>query len=265
MRAECTISAWVGLGLAVGAHATDLPPVVRLLRACRCSRRLRLPRRLPVPAALVAPPQSHLRGPRAARLDHGPGGAHGRGGARVDRRRPPRSSTPVFRKTFQGMLQHGYGRCEHLWTRVDTVARRVDRGRTGASLADLNIAFIDLALRPPRHPAPKRCAAPSSARPVDGRLGSQISSGRLEAKRYLAAAGSRDYMIEDGVFPLASVVTSFQDYEPVEYPQLGGRPIRSPTSRCSTCCSRVGPERALSVIRRAAGRSGPGRTRRRAD
>ena len=74
---------------------------------------------------------------------------------------------------------------------------------------------------------------------------------RVGAKRYLAAAGS-DYMTQDEVFPLAEVETCFQDYEPVEYPQLGADQF-VPYLSVLDLLLHAGPGRALSVIRAGSG------------
>jgi hypothetical protein len=150
-----------------------------------------------------------------------------------------------FRRTFHGMLQHGYGRSAHLDELAPSLSRWIESDWT--SLADLNIAFIELTLGLLGIQAHiLRSSDLGSVGQRSARLADLLD--RLGAARYLAAAGSRDYMIEDGVFPLADVVTCFQDYEPVVYPQLGTEGF-VPTLSVLDVLLQVGPDRALSVIR----------------
>ena len=150
-----------------------------------------------------------------------------------------------FRRTFRGMVQQGYGRSEHLPELLPSLNRWIESD--WANLADLNIAFIDLALRLLGIQTQTfRSSEVGSTGRRSARLADLLS--RLGAKRYLAAAGSRDYMVEDGVFPLAGIATCFQDYEPVRYPQLGADRF-VPYLSVLDLLLQVGPDRALSVIR----------------
>jgi hypothetical protein len=154
-----------------------------------------------------------------------------------------------FRKTFLGMLQHGYGRCEHLVEVMPSLCQWIESD--WASLADLNISFIDLALGLLGIQTPTlRSSELGSVGRRSARLADLLN--RVGANRYLAAAGSRDYLIEDEVFPLAEVMTCFQDYEPVAYPQLGSDQF-VPYLSVLDLLLQAGPGRALSVIRAGSG------------
>ena len=120
-----------------------------------------------------------------------------------------------------------------------------------ASLADLNISFIDLTLGLLDIQTPTlRSSELGSVGRRSARLADLLN--RVEAKRYLAAAGSREYMKEDEVFPLAEVMTCFQNYQPVEYPQLGADQF-VPYLSVLDLLLQAGPGRALSVIRAGSG------------
>ncbi len=157
--------------------------------------------------------------------------------------------TPIvdadFRKTFRGLLQHGYGRSEHLEALLPALDGWIERD--WANLADFNIAFIELAFELLGIRTETRRSSEVGS---EGRRSARLADllGRLEATRYLSAAGSREYMVEDGVFPLAGVETSFQDYEPVAYPQQGASEFVSSLSVLDLLLQ-VGPERAGAVIR----------------
>ena len=150
-----------------------------------------------------------------------------------------------FRKTFLGMLQHGYGRCEHLVEVLPSLRRWIESDWT--TLADLNISFIELTLG--LLGIETRTLRSSELGSV-GRRSARLADllGRVGATRYLAAVGSRDYMTEDQVFPLEGVVTCFQDYQPAEYPQLGSDRF-VPYLSVLDLLLQAGPDRALSVIR----------------
>jgi WbqC-like protein family len=150
-----------------------------------------------------------------------------------------------FRTTFRGMLQQGYGRSAHLDELMPSLIRWIESDWD--SLAELNIAFIDLAVG---DLGIQTRMLRSSEVGSTGRRSARLADllRRLGAKSYLAAAGSRDYMVEDGVFPVAEVATSFQDYEPVEYPQVGADRF-VPYLSVLDLLLQVGPDRALSVIR----------------
>jgi hypothetical protein len=150
-----------------------------------------------------------------------------------------------FRKSFLGMLQHGYGRCEHLEEAMPSLCRWIESD--WASLADLNISFIDLTLGLLGIQTPTlRSSELGSAGRRSARLADLLH--RVGARRYLAAAGSRDYMTKDAVFPLAEVMTSFQNYQPVAYPQVGADKF-VPYLSVLDLLLQTGPGRALSVIR----------------
>jgi hypothetical protein len=166
-----------------------------------------------------------------------------------DRRASINRVSPVldtgFRRTFRGMLQQGYAHSVHLEDLMPLLNRWVESD--WANLAELNIAFIELAsgLLGIQSQTLRSSEVGSTGR-RSARLADLLS--RLGATRYLAAAGSRDYMVEDGVFPLADIVTCFQDYQPVEYPQRGTDRF-VPHLSVLDLLLQVGPDRALGVIR----------------
>jgi len=150
-----------------------------------------------------------------------------------------------FRKTFRGVLQHGYGRSDHLDMLQPALDDWIDREWT--TLADFNIAFIELVLAQLGIETETRRSSEIGS---SGKRSARIADllGRVGATRYLSAAGSRDYMLEDGVFPLAGVDTAFQDYAPAAYPQAGASEF-VPYLSVLDVLLQVGPERALGVIR----------------
>jgi hypothetical protein len=150
-----------------------------------------------------------------------------------------------FRKTFLGMLHHGYARSEHLEEVMPSVCRWLESD--WANLADLNISFIELTLG---LLGIQTATLRSSELGSQGRRSARLAEllHRVGAKRYLAAAGSREYMTEDDVFPLADIVTYFQVYQPVDYPQLGADPF-VPYLSVLDLLLQTGPGRALGVIR----------------
>jgi WbqC-like protein family len=150
-----------------------------------------------------------------------------------------------FRKTFRGMVQQAYSRSDHLQELMPPLNRWIEAD--WASLADLNIAFIELALRLLGiQTGTLRSSEMGSTGHRSARLADLLS--RLGARRYLAAAGSREYMTEDGVFPLTEIETYFQDYQPAPYPQVGTDRF-VPYLSVLDLLLQVGPDRALGVIR----------------
>jgi hypothetical protein len=150
-----------------------------------------------------------------------------------------------FKKRFRGMLKHGYGRSEHVGELMPALESWIRRDWT--SLADLNIAFIQHAfeLLDIRTETLR-----SSELGSTGRRSARVADllGRVSAKRYLATPGARDYMVEDGVFPLEDIETCFQEYEPVEYPQVGASQF-VPYLSVLDLLLQVGPDRARNVVR----------------
>jgi hypothetical protein len=150
-----------------------------------------------------------------------------------------------FKGTFRGMLQQGYGRSDHLEELMPSLTTWIESD--WAYLADLNIAFIELVFRLVGiETKTLRSSDVGSAGRRSARLADLLR--RVGAGRYVSAAGSRDYMAEDGVFPLAGVETCFQDYEPVEYPQQGADQF-VPQLSVLDLLLQVGPDRALDTIR----------------
>ena len=150
-----------------------------------------------------------------------------------------------FRRTFRGMVQQGYAHSDHVDELMPLLNRWIESD--WASLADLNIAFIELVrgllgIQTQTF----RSSKVGSTGQRSARLADLLS--RFGAERYLAASGSREYMVEDGVFPLADIVTCFQDYEPVDYPQRGTNCF-VPYLSVLDLLLQIGPDRALSVVR----------------
>jgi WbqC-like protein family len=150
-----------------------------------------------------------------------------------------------FRGTFHGMLQQGYGRSEHLEDLMPSLSTWIESDWT--NLADLNIAFIELVFG---LVGIETKTLRSSLVGSTGRRSERLADllARVGARTYLSAAGSREYMVEDGVFPLAGVETFFQDYEPAEYPQAGADQF-VPQLSVLDLLLQVGPDRALETIR----------------
>lgn len=121
-----------------------------------------------------------------------------------------------FRSKVLRSLQYNYGRSAFFKIVFPPVAQLIERD--WSSLADLNIALIrSLSSLLGFVPTFARSSAVSSSGSRSRRVAELLR--RIEATDYLAAAGAEEYMRADGVFPLADVSTSFQNYSPVAYYQ----------------------------------------------
>ena len=68
------------------------------------------------------------------------------------------------------------------------------------------------------------------------------------AGRYFSARGAFGYMHEDGLFPVTGVEVLFQDFKPVEYPQVGTTDGFVPFLSVLDALLNVGPEATAQLI-----------------
>jgi hypothetical protein len=114
------------------------------------------------------------------------------------------------------------------------------------SLAEMNIAFI-------RHAAALCGFAPEWRRSSEvGATGQRSDRNvdllrRLGARTYLAARGSLDYMVDDGVFPVDGIDVVFQAFEPVTYPQRNAPSFESHLSILDALFE-VGPDATRELV-----------------
>ena len=125
-----------------------------------------------------------------------------------------------WRRKFLTTIRQSYGKAPYARTIIPFLEEWLSTDY--ANIADLEIAFI------------KKVAAYIGIT-TDLRRSSEMddtSDARrshrvvrilkaLNAGRYFSAAGSSEYMRGDGVFPLADLPVSFQDFHPKPYPQIG--------------------------------------------
>ena len=122
-----------------------------------------------------------------------------------------------YRRQISACLRHSYGRTAYFDLIYPKIEGWLDRD--WENLAAFNIAFI-------------RIAAEWLGLSPHFRLSSQYPSSEkrsfrlagllrnFEARSYISAIGSFEYMADDAVFPLTDINTYFQQFEPVSYPQL---------------------------------------------
>jgi WbqC-like protein family len=121
-----------------------------------------------------------------------------------------------WRRRLKATLTQSYGRTAH----HDALRPGLDAwiDESFASVADMNIAFI-------RWAAPLLGASPvwmrSSELHARGERSARVLDLLRETKAatYLAARGSFEYMLDDGVFPVDGIDVVFQEFVPPAYPQ----------------------------------------------
>jgi hypothetical protein len=151
----------------------------------------------------------------------------------------------AFRRKIMGMLRHSYGGCAHYARYAPEVEAWL--AEPHADLASFNIAFIRracqwLGLRAEF----KRSSEIGSSGKRSSRLVDLLR--RLDARTYLSARGSYEYMVEDAVFPLADIETRFQRFEPQAHAQKQS-PMFVAYLSVLDALLQLGPERTLEVIR----------------
>jgi WbqC-like protein family len=114
------------------------------------------------------------------------------------------------------------------------------------SLAEMNIAFI-------RHAAALCGFAPEWRRSSEvGALGQRSERNvdllqRVGARTYLAARGSLDYMVDDGVFPVDGIDVVFQEFVPVSYAQRNAPAFESHLSILDALFE-IGPAETREIV-----------------
>jgi hypothetical protein len=124
--------------------------------------------------------------------------------------------TQRFRDKLEGSLSHNYGFSDY-FAEVSTAVLGVIE-RDWASLADLNIALIEELARMLGISTPLVRSSPLETSGVRSDRVADLLH-KVHATAFLAAAGAEEFMREDRVFPLADVLTLFQDYSPHPYQQ----------------------------------------------
>lgn len=121
-----------------------------------------------------------------------------------------------WRRRIKATLDQSYGRAAYHGELRPAVDAWIDT--PFASLAEMNIAFIEWVARLLRF-APEWQR--SSALGATGERSERVLDllRKADAREYLAARGSFEYMHDDGVFPVADLDVVFQDFEPVRYTQ----------------------------------------------
>jgi hypothetical protein len=121
-----------------------------------------------------------------------------------------------WRRRTRTTLEQSYGRATHFAAVRGPIDDWVDT--TFTSVADMNIAFIQLvAGMLGFEPEWRRSSEIGSAGQRSERVLDLLQ--RVDARTYLCARGSYDYMAHDGLFPVDHIDVLFQDFEPVAYPQ----------------------------------------------
>jgi len=143
-----------------------------------------------------------------------------------------------------GMLRHAYAQAPFLKPLLPEIEAWIRAPH--ATLADLNIGFIEMAAR---WLGIETRFVRSSTLGASGVRSSRIADvlRRVGAKTYLSARGAADYMIADGVFPLADVQTVFQSYTPAPYAQVQS-PAFVPYLSVLDVVLQVGPTEARTVL-----------------
>lgn len=116
-----------------------------------------------------------------------------------------------------------------------------------ASLAEQNIAFINLALEMLGWNRELRLSSglPSGAARSERVLELLRWCG---ATRYYAARGSAGYMLDDGLFPVPEIELRFQDFSPRRYPQAGSPNAFVPSLSVLDAFFNVGPAETGRLI-----------------
>jgi hypothetical protein len=142
-------------------------------------------------------------------------GEDGSSRAAINRMRPLLDEGS-FRRKLVATLRHNYGASPHYPEAGDATEAWLARDWT--TLADVNIGWVQEAAA---LFAFETETVRSSELGAQGKRSGLIADilRRLGASVYLSAAGSAEYMIEDGVFPVEDVEVRFQDYEPQPYAQ----------------------------------------------
>lgn len=149
-----------------------------------------------------------------------------------------------WRKKMQRRLQANYARAPFYDAVYPHVAAWLARG--DASLAELNIGFIELVLGLFGW---ERSLHRSSAYP-DTALRSQRVVGLLRqfgATGYLSARGSFGYMREDGLFPVPGIDLRFQNFVAEPYRQVGSPDAFVPCLSVLDALFNIGPRASAAL------------------
>jgi hypothetical protein len=126
--------------------------------------------------------------------------------------------TQKWRQKHVSILRQAYSRHPHGKAVIEVVARALDRPTQ--SLAEINIGLIEEFCRCLEIPLQR-------VRSSELKLGGKSSAHVLEicrhyeADTYLSAAGSRDYIEEQGLLSAANLRVLYQNFVASPYPQLG--------------------------------------------
>lgn len=150
-----------------------------------------------------------------------------------------------WRQKMQKRMQHAYAKAPFFDEIFERIAPWLDT--PAPSLAEQNIAFIRLLLEILGWQRELRFSSdhPSSAT----RSQRVLELLRLHgATTYLAARGSFDYMLEDGVFPVEDICVQFQNFVPKKYHQVGASGEFVPFLSVLDALFNVGPRDTARLI-----------------
>jgi hypothetical protein len=151
---------------------------------------------------------------------------------------------PKWRRRFTTTLEQSYGRAPH----HDAVRAPIDAwvDATWPSVAEMNIAFIQVvAGLLELAPTWRRSSEIGSTGQRSERVLDLLQ--RCEARTYLCARGSFEYMAEDGLFPVDDIDVVFQDFEPQPYPQRRADAFMSHLSILDALFE-VGPDATRALV-----------------
>jgi hypothetical protein len=149
-----------------------------------------------------------------------------------------------WRKKMLKRLQANYARTPFF----DAVYPEVEAwlAAPAGSLAELNIAFIELVLRLFGW---ERVLHRSSAFPSEATRSQRVVEllRAFGATEYLSARGSFGYMHEDGVFPVAGIEVKFQDFAAQPYRQAGAAAGFVPCLSVLDALFNIGPRETATL------------------
>jgi len=126
--------------------------------------------------------------------------------------------TQKWRQKHLSILRQAYSRHPHGKSAVELVERILKQSTQ--SLAEINIGLIDEFCRGMGIPLTRIC---SSSLATGGRKSARVLEicRNFHADTYLSAAGSREYIEEEGLLSAADLRVLYQNFVPAPYPQLG--------------------------------------------
>lgn len=154
-----------------------------------------------------------------------------------------------WKRQFLGVLKHNYKGAKNLSYYYDFVAFWIEKDFL--TLADFNLYFIQFVLAELNIKTP---VGLSSQYQVIGKRSDKIMAilNQTNAKTYLSARGSFNYMVEDSAFEQTDVHFLFQDFSPKAYPQRQATQFMPYLSVLDSLLQQ-GAEGTLETIKQSAG------------